>query len=121
MEFQLAKTYKGVKMNQYNQPYFTLEQKDLYEEYCFNHFSFEDAMDMAKDFFWEHNMTEGLELYLNIGDIDYANAEQCKVLKPRIEERLKKTITPKLKEAYTVLLDYVSRAIEYNTGVWIEF
>ena len=118
MFFKLAKTYKGVKMNKYNQPYFTPEQKDLYEEY---HFRWEDADIMAHDFYWEHYMTKGLNLYISIGDIDYAHAEDCKVLKPRIEERLKKPITPRLKEMYTVLLDYVSRAIEYNTGVWIEF
>lgn len=118
MHFQLAKSYKGVKMNRYNQPYFTAEQKDLYEEYWF---SWEEALSMAEDFCYVYEIQKETELLLDIGDIDYADTDTCKIIKPRIEERLKKPISPRLKELYTVLLDYVSRAIEYNTGVWIDF
>ena len=82
--------------------------------------SWEDSEIMSEDF-WKYNIHKGTGLFLDLGDMDYANAEHCKVLKPRIDERLKKPITPRLKELYTVLLDYVSRAIEYNTGVWIDF
>lgn len=73
--------------------------------YCYEYelFDYEDADNMAKDFCWEYRLNEGIDLYLDIGDMDYANAEQCKVLKPRIEERLKKPITPWLKEMYTML------------------
>ena len=118
MGFILIKTLKGVKINEYNQPDFDLRRKDLIDVY---NFSWDDAYSMAKDMVWDYNMTDGLKLYLNIGELEYFNAENCKILKPRIEERLKKPITPRLKEMYTVLLDYISRAIEYNTGVWIEF
>lgn len=117
MDFILIKTLKGVKINEYNQPDFDLRRKDLIDVY---HFSCDDADNMAKDMIWDYNMTDGLRLYLNIGELEYFNAENCKILKPRIEERLKKPIDPRLKELYTVLLDYISRAIEYNTGVWID-
>ena len=117
MDFTLIKTLKGVKIDENNQPDFDLRRKDLIDVY---HFSCDDADNMAKDMVWDYNMTDGLKLYLDIGELEYFNAEHCKILKPRIEERLKKPITPRLKEMYTVLLDYVSRAIEYNTGVWID-
>ena len=116
MHFILVLSYIGVKLDQYNRPDFDLQRKDLCKIYSL---SYEDSEKLSEDFFL-YNILKDTGLLLDLGDMDYANAEHCKVLKPRIEERLKKPITPRLKEMYTVLLDYVSRAIEYNTGVWID-
>ena len=86
MGFILIKTLKGVKINEYNQPDFDLRRKDLIDVY---NFSWDDAYSMAKDMVWDYNMTDGLKLYLDICELEYFSAENCKILKPRIEERLK--------------------------------
>ena len=118
MHFILVLSYIGVELDKYNRPNFDLRRTDLFKIYPL---TWEDSEILSEDFCYTYNIQKDTGLLLDLGDMDYANAEQCKVLKPRIEERLKKPITPRLKELYTVLLDYISRAIEYNTGVWIDF
>ena len=56
---------------------------------------------------------------LDYGDVDYFDSSKCIILKKWLEEN-KVTDNPRLSELYDILYDFVSRAIEMNTGVVIE-
>ena len=57
---------------------------------------------------------------LDIYDVDYFDTEQSRMLKSWLEERLKQPCDERLRELYTVLLDYATRAVELGTGVVVE-
>lgn len=58
---------------------------------------------------------------LDIGDVDFLNARQCRLLAAWLKTRLTQdSLNPRLRTIYTILLDYAQRAIEYGTGVVIE-
>lgn len=58
---------------------------------------------------------------LDIGDVDFLNARQCRMLAAWLETRLtQKPLHPRLRAIYTALLDYAHRAITYDTGIVIE-
>ena len=57
---------------------------------------------------------------LDIGDVDYFNAEKCEKLKTWIAERLKKDSPPRYREILEEINGYCERAISLNTGVVIE-
>ena len=57
---------------------------------------------------------------IDIGDVDFLNADKCKKLKSWLEERLQRDVSETLKPIYEKLLEFSSRAIELNTGVEIE-
>ena len=56
---------------------------------------------------------------LDYGDVDFFDGSKCVILKKWLEEN-KVTDNPRLNELYGILYDFVSRAIELNTGVVIE-
>lgn len=88
------------------------------ETYRFNVY---DNDEFCKDFCYGYEVDKGTIQTLDYGDVEFFNAKHCKRLKKNIEERLKHPAKPRIKELYLVLLDYVSRAAELNTGVIIEF
>jgi hypothetical protein len=60
------------------------------------------------------------EALIDIGDVDFLNADKCKKLKGWLEERLQRDVPETFKPIYEKLLEFSSRAIELNTGVEIE-
>ncbi len=50
-------------------------------------------------------------------DVDYLNAEQCKLMLGWLEQRLKKPISPRLETIYRKLIEFASKAIKLNTGI----
>lgn len=58
---------------------------------------------------------------LGIGDVDFFNVSQCRLLASWLRARLaQKPLEPRLETIYTALLDYANRAIQYRTGIVIE-
>ena len=57
---------------------------------------------------------------LDLGDVDYFNAEKCEKLREWISGRLEKTASTRYREILETLKGYCDRAIELNTGVVIE-
>ena len=58
---------------------------------------------------------------VDIGDLDYFEKDRCVILGEILKEKLKNPPTPRLKELYTILNEYVKRAIDLGTGVVLEF
>lgn len=57
---------------------------------------------------------------LDLGDVDYFNAEKCRKLIEWIRERFKQPVSARYREILETLMGYCERAIELNTGVVIE-
>ncbi|WP_093959979.1 hypothetical protein [Bifidobacterium vansinderenii] len=57
---------------------------------------------------------------LDIGDVDYLNAEQCRILLTWISDRLGQPIGDRLVTIYRTLADFAHQAISLNTGIVIE-
>ena len=57
---------------------------------------------------------------LDYGDIDYFDAEQCKMLVSWINQRLRWECERPLLRLYAVLLEYAEQAIALGTGVVVE-
>ena len=57
---------------------------------------------------------------LDLSDIDYFNKDKCVALKDILEAKMKVASSERLYELYTILYQYVLRAIELGTGVVIE-
>lgn len=51
------------------------------------------------------------------GDVDYLNAEQCKLMLGWLKQRLTKPIEPRLETIYRKLVEFANKAIELNTGI----
>ena len=51
------------------------------------------------------------------GDVDYLNAEQCKLMLGWLEQRLTEPVTSRLETIYRKLVEFANRAIELNTGI----
>ena len=51
------------------------------------------------------------------GDVDYLNAEQCKLMLDWLEQRLTKPANPRLGTIYRKLVEFANKAIELNTGI----
>ena len=51
------------------------------------------------------------------GEVDYLNAEQCKLMIKWLEQRLNKPVHPRLKEIYHKLIEFANKAIKLNTGI----
>ncbi len=50
-------------------------------------------------------------------DVDYLNAEQCKLMLGWLEQRLKEPVNPRLETIYRKLIEFAHKAIELNTGI----
>lgn len=50
-------------------------------------------------------------------DVDYLNAEQCKLMLGWLEQRLRETVNPRLETIYRKLIEFARKAIELNTGI----
>lgn len=57
---------------------------------------------------------------LDLCDVDYFDKIKCIKLKEWLENKLSKNIHHRLREIYTKLLEYATRAIELDTGIVIE-
>ncbi|MHC8999209.1 hypothetical protein [Bifidobacterium bifidum] len=51
------------------------------------------------------------------GDVDYLNAEQCKLMLGWLEWRLTEPINPRLETIYRKLVEFANKAIELGTGI----
>lgn len=51
------------------------------------------------------------------GDVDYLNAEQCKLMLGWFEWRLTEPINPRLEMIYRKLVEFANKAIELGTGI----
>ena len=58
---------------------------------------------------------------LDNGDVDYLDAEQCKLLDKWLSDRLSRNCNARLRFLYEKLQSFVVRAIELGTGVVVEF
>ncbi len=61
------------------------------------------------------------DVLLDYGDVDYFDAEKCKLLHGWLQARLGKPIVPRLEFLYRKLDEFALRAIELDTGVVVEF
>ncbi len=61
------------------------------------------------------------DVLLDYSDVDYFDADKCKLLHGWLVERLEKPIQPRLAFLYRKLDEFALRAIELNTGVVVEF
>lgn len=51
------------------------------------------------------------------GDVDYLNAEQCKLMLGWLEWRFTEPINPRLETIYRKLVEFANKAIELGTGI----
>ncbi len=51
------------------------------------------------------------------GDVDYLNAEQCKLMLGWLEQRLREPVNPRLETIYRKLVEFANKSIELNTGI----
>ncbi len=54
---------------------------------------------------------------IDLGDVDYLNAEQCKLMLGWLEQRLTEPVASRLETIYRKLVEFANRAIELNTGI----
>lgn len=57
---------------------------------------------------------------LDLSDIDYFDKSKCIILNSILCDKLKEPCSERLHELYTILNDFVKRAINMDTGVVIE-
>ena len=84
--------------------------------FTFNPFDYFDLIDT--DFV--NPVNELCGALLDIGDVDYLDAQQCSILVPWLVKRLTQACPHPLDEFYTKLLDFAQRAVELGTGVVVE-
>jgi len=120
MVFVLYKTYDNIQFNEFGCP-IGIEPVELNPsvEYYILENDFDDV-DLFFDDGAIDEIAERCNSLIGYGEEDYFNAEQCKILSKWIEERLLKPVVPRYKEMLEVLKDYCQRAIELNTGVYID-
>ena len=51
------------------------------------------------------------------GDVDFLNADQCRLLLGWLRKRLKDPLEPRLEIIYNVLVRFAQKAIELDTGI----
>ncbi len=67
------------------------------------------------------SMDEKIEdCLLDLSDIDYFDKSKCIILNSILYDKLNEPCSERLHELYTILNDFVKRAINMNTGVVIE-
>lgn len=98
-----------------NMPDTPVEPDDSYELYKID---WDDARALDEDF--ADPINDLCDSLIGLYDVDYFDAKQCLKLRAWLVERLKRPCTGRLRELYTVLLDYANRAIELGTGVVVE-
>lgn len=120
MKFVLFKTLEKYEFNKLGWPIWVepVENNPTVEYYILEN-DFDDV-----DLFFDDGaiveIAEQCDSLISYGEDDYFNAEKCKILLRWIEERLLKPAVPRYKEMLEVLKDYCQRAIELNTGVYID-
>ncbi len=57
---------------------------------------------------------------LDIGDVEFFNADKCVKLSDWITERLKQPLSPRYQNLLGVLKEYCQQAIQLGTGVYID-
>lgn len=110
--FELIKDMDAIKNFYGDIPQIAGAPRAAYEEF---EITLEDEDLLMEDFVDQINDLCGT--LLDYGDIDYFDASKCAKLKAWLESRLKRSCALHLRELYTVLLDYATRAIALGTGV----
>lgn len=54
---------------------------------------------------------------IDIGDVEYLDADKCKIMISWLTHRLTEPLDPKLRETYRVLVTFARKAIALNTGI----
>ncbi len=75
----------------------------------------EDAEFLDKDFVIP--IDDLCDALIGIGDVDYLNADQCKMMLEWLEQRVTESIHPRLETLYRKLIEFAGKAIELNTGI----
>ena len=121
MKFVLFKTLENYEFNKLGWPIWfePVENNPTIEYYYYLDNDFDDV-----DLFYDDEaiveIAERCDSLISYGEDDYFKVEKCKIQLGWIEERLLKPVAPRYKEMLEGLNDYCKRAIEYNTGVYID-
>lgn len=114
MTFELVLSTAGVGYYGYI-PFPTPQSKKNFEKYYLE----EGDGDLLDEDFVD-SIDAVCNALVDVGDVDYLNAEQCKILREWIADRLTRSCADRLKVLYAKLDEYAARAIELGTGVVIE-
>lgn len=120
MIFVLYKTYENVEFNKFGCP---IGIEPVEKNHAIEYYVLEndwDDVDLFEDDQAIDEIAQRCDSLIGYGEDDYFNAEKCKIILSWIEERLCKPAVPRYREMLEVLKDYCKRAIEYNTGVYID-
>ncbi|MCR5149701.1 MAG: hypothetical protein K6B52_00555 [Clostridiales bacterium] len=120
MQFVLFKTLENYEFNKLGWPigFEPVENNPTIEYYILENLW--DDVDLFFDDGAIDEIAERCDSIISYGEDDYFNADKCKTLLRWIEERLLKPAVPRYKEMLEILRDYCRRAIELNTGVYID-
>ncbi len=120
MKFVLFKTLENYEFNKLGWPiWFEPVENNQTIEYYILENDFDDV-DLFFDDGAIDEIAQRCDSLIGYGEDDYFNAEKCKILLGWIEERLLKPAVPRYKEMLEMLKNYCQRAIELNTGVYID-
>ncbi|WP_027206386.1 hypothetical protein [Butyrivibrio fibrisolvens] len=113
MRLYLAKTLEGLSM--YGSIYnLGSGVPDKVEDYAMEYQEYKWMLDNLID-----RINASCDTLLDDGDVDYIGAEKCKDLVTLLEN-LPDGFVPEDYKVVTVLKNFATRAIEYNTGIAIE-
>lgn len=93
-----------------------IEGRDM-EEYYFD----ENIAELLEDDGFLIEMWDKLDALFDWGDCDFFLPDKCIVFKEWLEIRLKKECNNDIKKIYEIMLDYVNKAIENDTGISFDF
>lgn len=93
-----------------------IEGSDM-QEYYFD----ENIAELLEDDGFLMEMWEKLDVLFDWGDCDFFLPDKCIVFKEWLETRLEKECNKDIKKIYEIMLDYVNKAIENDTGISFDF
>ena len=113
MYFALIKSFEGLTYygNIPNVPELPDDRVEVYDISWDDAELFDDDLDDLN-----HSCNSILDFY----DVDYFDADKCKLLKKWLLLRIDKKTDNRYRELLEILIRYAERAIELNTGVVIE-
>ena len=92
-------------------PKYNLEQVEIFKLFPADYELFRDDID---------SLDTACDAILDLGDVEYFNAEKCEKLRKWVGGRLEKPVSARYREILETLKVFCDRAIEFDTGVVIE-
>lgn len=115
MKFYLAKTLNGI--GKYGDIFdLSNESNEKVESFEIE----EDDFALLEEYFID-SINDKCNSLLEYGDYDFFDVDKCKILKNWLEENIANNSVKRLDELYNKLLEYTNKAIQYNTGLAIDF